>query len=61
MDCYEGSEELLLSVGQANIVVAALKHFGMSKLDDKPTVHVIPKNIINDTIEAKQQYFDEAL
>ena len=60
LDCYERSEELLLSVGRAYIVVAALKYFGMSKLDDTPTVHVFPKNIINDTIEAKQQYFDEA-
>lgn len=60
LDCYEGSEELFLSVGRAYIVVAALKYFGMSKLDDKPTVHVFPKNIIKDTIEAKQQYFDKA-
>ena len=61
LDSYEGSEELFLSVGRAYIVVAALKYFGMLKLDDKPTVHVLPKNIINITIEAKQKYFDEAI
>ena len=31
----------------------------MSALADKPSVHVFPKNIMHDTIEAKQQYFDE--
>jgi hypothetical protein len=60
LDCYEGSEELFLSMGRAYIVVAAMKYFGMSALDDKPSVHVFPKNIMHDTIEAKQQYFDEA-
>jgi hypothetical protein len=35
-------------MGRAYIVVVALKYFGMSKLDDKPTVHVFPDNLICD-------------
>lgn len=60
LDSYEGSEELFLSMGRAYIVAAALKYFGMKQLDDKPTVHVLPKNTVYESVDKKQQYFNEA-
>ena len=59
LDCYEGSEELFLSVGRAYIIVAVLHFFGMSSVDDKPTIHEFPKDIIHGTDEQKKNYFDE--
>jgi hypothetical protein len=54
LDCYEGSEELFLSVGRAYIIVAVLHFFGMSSVDDKPTIHEFPKYIIHGTDEQKK-------
>ena len=45
LDSYQGSEDLFLSVGRAYIIAAALKFFGMTTLDDKPTVHVFPTTL----------------
>ena len=43
----------------AYIVAAALKYFGMKQLGDKPTVHVLPKDIVHESVDKKQQYFNE--
>lgn len=59
LDSFEGSEELFVSMGRAYIISAILKFFGMSAVDDKPTVNEFPKNIIHATEIKKKEYFDE--
>ncbi len=59
LDSLEGSEELFISMGRAYIIVAILHFFGMQSIDEKPTVHVFPKNIIHAADEKKREYFDE--
>ncbi|XP_066914508.1 uncharacterized protein [Clytia hemisphaerica] len=57
VDNYQGSEEFFLSVGKGYIVVAALKLFGMSSLDDKPADlpdEKAPENV-------KKEYLDNYL
>ena len=61
LDSYEGSEELLINMGKAYIVVAALDFFGMKNLDDKPTIHAFPPNLVHKSVEEKRIYFDEVL
>ena len=60
LDSFEGSEELFISMGRAYIVAAILHFFGMKSLDDKPAVHVFPKNIIHAPDDKRKEYFDEA-
>ena len=59
LDSYEGSEDLFISIRRAYIVAAALSSFffGMTKLNDKPTIHKFPDNITHDSKENKK-YFD---
>lgn len=59
IDSLEGSEELFISMGRAYIIVAMLHFFRMSSTDDKPTLHVFPKNIIRAADEKKKEYFDD--
>jgi hypothetical protein len=59
IDTFEGSEELFLSVARAYIIAAALDFFGMSNLEDEPTLHPFPENITHKTISDKKQYFDD--
>ena len=61
LDSYEGCEELFISLGTAYIINAALKFFGMTNLDDKPTNHKFPKDLMHKTQEEKTQYFDKVL
>lgn len=61
LDSYDGSEELFLSMGKAYIVTAAIKFFGMTNLDDKPTIHCYPPNLAHKSTEEKHQYFDHVL
>ncbi|CAH3190469.1 unnamed protein product [Porites lobata] len=60
LDSYEGSEELFLSVGKAYIITAVLNFFGMSDLEDTPSLHKFPQNIARETTENKKKYFDDA-
>ena len=46
---YEGSEELFLSVGKAYIITAVLNVFGMSDLEDTPSLHKFPQNIARES------------
>ena len=59
IDTFEGSEELFLSVARAYIIAAALDFFGMSDLEDEPTLHPFPEHIAHKTISDKKQYFDD--
>ena len=59
LDSFEGNEELFLSVGKAYIVTAALNFFGMSDLEERPSLHTFPENIASKTLENKK-YFDDA-
>ena len=60
LDSYEGSEELFLSVGKAYIITAVLNFFGMSDLEDTPSLHKFPQNIARESTENKKKYFDDA-
>ena len=60
LDSYEGSEELFLSVGKAYMITAVLNFFGMSDLEDTPSLHKFPQNIARETTENKKKYFDDA-
>ena len=46
-------------MGRAYIVAAVLSFFGMTKLDEKPTIHTFPDNIAHDSKENKKKYFDD--
>ena len=59
LDCYEGSEELFLSVGRAYIVTAALSFFGMASLEEMPTKNTFPSHISAQSEENKKIYFEE--
>lgn len=48
-------------MGTAYIINAALHFFGMVNLDDTPTNHKFPKNLIHKSYEKKCKYFDEVL
>ena len=39
-DSYEGCEQLLLQVGEAYLLEAAMEFWGMKDLQDRPTKHV---------------------
>ena len=56
---FEGSEELFLGIGRAYIIAAALIFFGMSDIDDSPTIHQFPDNISRDSMSSKKEYFDD--
>ena len=60
LDSYERSEELFLSVGKAYIVTAALNFFGMSDLEERPSLDKFPENIAHETLENKKRFFDDA-
>jgi len=47
-------------VGKAYIVTAALNFFGMSDLDERPSLHRFPENITRESLEIKKKYFDDA-
>ena len=59
LDCYEGSEELFLSVGRAYIVTAALSFFGMASTEEMPTKNTFPPHISAQSEENKKIYFEE--
>ena len=61
LDNYEGSEQLLLSVGKAYIIEAALEFFGMGELDDTLTQNRFVPNISHKSKEVKQEYFDRVI
>ena len=47
-------------MGKAYIVTAALNFFGMSDLEERPSLHKFPENIARETLENKKKYFDDA-
>ena len=61
LDCYEGSEDLFLSIGKSYIVVAAMHFFGMKTFNDKPSTHKFPINLIHAPQNEKNEYFDKVM
>lgn len=51
---------MFLSVGTAYIITAALNFFGMSDLEERPSLHKFPENITHESLENKK-YFDYAV
>ena len=55
LDSYEASEELSLRVGKAYIITAVLNFFGMSDLEDPPSLHKFRQNIARESTETKKK------
>ena len=58
---YEGSEELVLSVGRAYIVHALMTFLGMTSFEASPSVNAFTKKHETASREEKQAYFDDIL
>ena len=58
---YEGCEQLLLSVGRAYIVEAALEFWGMTDVNSKPNKNVPPGKAKFRSRQVKREFFDDAV
>ena len=60
-DSYEGCEQLLLQVGQAYLLEAAMEFWVMNDLQDKPTKHLPSTDTENQEDKIKLEYFHEVV
>lgn len=60
-DSYEGCEQLLLSVGRAYIVEAALEFWGMADVTSKAEKNRPPENAKYRSKEVKKAFFDDVV
>ena len=58
---YEGCEQLLLSVGRAYIVEAALEFWGMTDINTKPSKNQPPENAQYRSMQVKKSFFDDVI